>query len=122
MVARTQARRGASALGCLFAIMIVAVVLYYGVDLGRTYFRYYHLKDEMESSARFAQTQSDEQILRHLGTVAQDLGLPAEARRFVIQRTQHPPTVIIRTQYRVTLVLPFKHKVLLLKPEVEVRQ
>ncbi len=102
--------------------MILVAVLYYGLDLGRAYWKYYKLKDEMETSARFAQTQNDEAIYKHLVSVAQDLDLPAEAQRFVIRRGDHPPTVTIRTQYHVTLVLPFKHKTVLLKPEVEVRQ
>jgi hypothetical protein len=77
MVSRTrESRRGASALGCLFAILIVVAVLYYGLDLGRIYWNFYKLKDEMETSARFAQTRTDPEILKHLGGIAQDLGLP----------------------------------------------
>lgn len=102
--------------------MVLMAVLYYGLDIGRIYWKYYHLKDEMETSARFAVTQTDDVILKHLAGVAQDLELPAEAQRFVILRIQHPPTVTIRTHYQVTIVLPFKHKVLTLRPEVEVRQ
>jgi len=115
-------RRGASTLGCLVAIMIFMAILYYGVDIGRTYWNYYRLKDEMETSARFAQTQPDEQIHRHLIGVAQDLGLPAAAQRFVIRRTERPPLVTIRTSYTVELVLPFTRKLITLKPVVEVRQ
>ena len=115
-------RRGASTLGCLVAIMLVMAILYYGVDIGRTYWSYYRLKDEMETSARFAQTQPDDQIHRHLVGVVQDLGLPAEAQRFVIRRTEHPPLVTIRTSYSVELVLPFKRKRITLTPIVEVRQ
>jgi len=115
-------RRGASTLGCLVAIMLLMAILYYGVDIGRTYWNYYRLKDEMETSARFAQTQPDDQIHRHLIGVAQDLGLPAEAQRFVIRRTERPPLVTIRTSYTVELVLPFTRKHITLKPHVEVRQ
>ena len=123
MVNRTsESRRGASALGCLFAILVVVAVLYYGIDLGRIYWNYYKLKDEMESSARFAQTRSDPEILRHLGGVAQDLGLPAEAKRFVIKRSKTPPVVSIKTEYHVEVDLPFQHRVLTMRPEVEVRQ
>jgi hypothetical protein len=115
-------RRGASTLGCLVAIMIFMAILYYGVDIGRTYWNYYRLKDEMETSARFAQTQPDEQIHRHLIGVAQDLGLPPAAQRFVIRRTERPPLVTIRTSYTVEIVLPFTRKLITLKPVVEVRQ
>jgi hypothetical protein len=117
-----ESRRGASALGCLFAIMVFVAVLYYGLDLGRIYWNYYRLKDEMESSARFAQTRSDPEILRHLGGIAQDLGLPQEAKRFVIKRSKDPPVVTIKTEYHVEFDLPFQHRVMTMRPEVEVRQ
>jgi hypothetical protein len=121
MVAGARSKRGATTLGCLFGVMVIVALLYYGLDIGRTYWKYYHLKDEMETSARFAQTQTDDVIMKHLVGVAQDLGLPAQAQRFVITRGQHPPAVTIRTHYDVTIVLPFKHKVVTLRPEVEVR-
>jgi len=118
---RTQPR-GASLLGCLFAALLFVVALYYGVGIGRVYWKYYKLTDEMSTSARFAQTTSDDAIRQHLAGVAQDLELPAEARRFVIVRTTNPPLVAIRTQYRVTLELPFHNKVVVLKPHAEIRQ
>ena len=123
MVTETRrGRRGASTLGCLVAILLFMAVLYYGVDIGRVYWSYYRLLDEMETSARFAQTQPDEAIVKHLVGIVQDLSLPAEAQRFAIRRTEHPPVVTIRTRYSVDLVLPFKRKRLVLNPVVEVRQ
>ena len=122
MVGRRRNDRGASTLGCLFSIMILMVVLYYAVDVGRVYWDYYKFQDEMETSARFAATQTDDQIRLHLKGVAQDLGLPTEAQRIVIQRSQHPPLMIIRSQYTVELTLPFTHKEVTLRPVAEVRQ
>jgi len=123
MVSRARrGLRGASTLGCLVAIMVFMAILYYGVDIGKTYWSYYRLKDEMENSARFAQTQPDDQILRHLIGVTQDLDIPAEAQRFVIRRSERPPLVSIRTKYTVELVLPFTRKLVVLTPSVEVRQ
>ena len=109
-------------MGCLFTIMLLLVVLYYGLDAARIYWDFYKFQDEMETSARFASTQSDDQIKLHLKGVAQDLGLPAEAQRIVIQRTKHPPLVTIRSQYTVELMLPFTHKEVILRPVAEVRQ
>jgi hypothetical protein len=107
-------------LGCLFSIMILMVVLYYAVDIGRVYWDFYKFQDEMETSARFAQTQSDEQIRNHLRDVARDLELPTEAQRIVIRRT--PPTITIRSQYVVDIELPFTHKTLVLRPSAQARQ
>jgi hypothetical protein len=120
MVARSRNERGASTLGCLFSIMILMVVLYYAVDVGRVYWDYYKFQDEMETSARFAQTQSDDQIRKHLRDVARELGLPTEAQRIIIRRNQMPRTISIRSQYVVDIVLPFTHKTLVLRPGVEV--
>ncbi len=123
MVTRSRAStRGASAPGWLFSVMILLAVLYYGVDIGRTYWSYYKLLDEMQTTARFAQTQSDEVMLKHLVGVAQDLSIPAEGQRFTIRRTEHPPVVTIQTHYNVVLVFPFKRKTVTLRPEVEFRQ
>jgi len=120
MVGRGRNDRGASMLGCLFSIMILMVVLYYAVDVGRVYWDFYKFQDEMETSARFAQTQSDEQIRNHLRDVARDLELPTEAQRIVIRRT--PPTITIRSQYVVDIELPFTHKTLVLRPSAQARQ
>lgn len=120
MVARSRNHRGASTLGCLFSIMIFMVVLYYAVDVGRVYWDYYKFQDEMETSARFAQSQSDDQIRKHLRDVARELGLPTEAQRIIIRRTQEPRMISIRSQYVVDIELPFTHKTLVLRPSVEV--
>ena len=125
MVSRRRAagnRRGAGNLGCLVTVLFAAVVLYYGIDVGRVYWKYYQLTDEMEVSARFAQGKTDAELQSHLAGVVRDLELPIEAQRFTIQRTQQPAVVRIRTQYHVTIELPFHHRVLTLKPHVEVRQ
>lgn len=117
-----RGRQGASTLGCLVAVLLFMALLYYGVDIGRVYWNYYRLIDEMETSARFAQTQPDDAIIKHLVGITQDLSLPAEAQRFTIRRTEHPPIVTIRTRYSVEIDLPFKHKRVTLNPSVEVRQ
>lgn len=115
-------RRGVSTLGCLFTLLIAAVVLYYAIDIGKVYWKYYRLTDEMATSARFAQTRTDVEIIRHLAGIARDLELPPEAQRFRVRRTQSPPMVSIRTEYTVVLELPFHNRVLLLKPHADVRQ
>jgi hypothetical protein len=76
----------------------------------------------MGTSARFAETQTDDQIRKHLVGIAQDLSLPAEAQRFVIKRNEHPKTVVISTKYTVTLELPFTRKQVVLTPSAGERQ
>ena len=123
MVAPPSAnRRGASSLGCLFSALVAAVILYYGVGIGRVYWKYYRLTDEMANSARFAHNVPDQDIIRHLAGIARDLELPTEAQRFTIRRTPSPPMVSIQTEYRTTIELPFHNRVLVLKPHAAIRQ
>jgi hypothetical protein len=115
-------RRGASTLGCLVGLLLGAVVLYYSIDIGRMYWKYYKLTDEMEVSARFAQDKTDAEIQRHLSEAAQELEIAIPAQRFIIRRTERPSVVSIRTESRTTLELPFHHRVVILRPHVAVRQ
>ena len=113
--------RGVSTVGCLFSLLLVAVVFYYGIDIGRVYWDYYKLLDQMKVSARFAQTQNDEQILRTLRGTVDELGLPEQAKRFVIRRTASPRMIRIRTEYNVQIELPFTVRIITMKPEAEAR-
>jgi hypothetical protein len=119
MVTRRRGQRGVSSLGCLFSLLVVAIVFYYGIDIGRVYWDYYKLLDQMKVSARFAQTTNDEQILRALRGTVDELGLPDQAKRFVIRRTQSPRMIRIHTEYNVPIELPFTVRILNMKPEVE---
>jgi hypothetical protein len=62
MVTDRGQRRGASGLGCLVSIALLAALLYYGVHIGGVYLRYYELLDDMKEQARFASQVSDAAI------------------------------------------------------------
>ena len=114
--------RGRGRLGCLFFVLIVAVVVYYGIPLVRMYWKYYRLTDEMRTTARFAPSMQDEEVLRRLRATVDELELPAEAKRFAILRTPIPIRVTIRTQYHVVIELPFHNRIVTLRPAAEARQ
>ena len=46
MVRLFVSRRGASSSGCLLSLLLLVAALYYGVNIGEVYFRYYRLLDE----------------------------------------------------------------------------
>ena len=71
-------RRGASRLGCLLPLLIIAVAAYFAVDFGEAYFRFYQFKDAMGQEARFATTKTDDQITSLPGRAALTIG-PYEA-------------------------------------------
>ncbi len=99
-------RRGASSLGCLIPILILAVGAYVAYGFGEAYFRYYQFKDAMGQEARFATTISDEQITRRLSSLADSLELPPGAELITITRS--PGTIIISSDYDEVITLPLK--------------
>jgi len=112
-------RRGR--LGCLVTLMLLALVLYYGLPVVRVYWDYYQLIDEMQTTARFANSLSDNDITSRLRSTVDRLGLPGEAKLFTILRTQVPARVTIRTRYREVIELPFHQRTLTFQPRAEFR-
>ena len=112
------ARRGTSTTGCLVTLALLAVVVYYGVNIGKVYFRYYRLMDEMETQAQLAAALDDGTIRRRVQTVAQDLGLPGEAQNVRVARQALPRSIVIECAYRETVHLPFFNHTFTFHPKV----
>jgi hypothetical protein len=98
------ARRGATRLGCLFPLLILAIGVYFAIDFGQVYFRAYQFKDAMGSEARFATTITDDQITRRLAALADSLELPPGAELITIVRS--PRTISISSDYDEVIKLP----------------
>lgn len=113
---------GKGRVGCLFALLLVMVGVYYGIPIVKGYWNYYKLIEEMKTNARFGLTWSDEELLRRLRGAVVGLDLPEDAKRFTIRRSKSPPTVIIQSQYRQRIELPFHHRFITFRPSVEARQ
>lgn len=99
-------RRGASTLGCLLPLLILAVGAYIASDFGAAYFRYYRFKDAMGQEARFAATATDQQITVRLSALADSLALPPGAELITIIRGT--TTVTIESDYDEVIRLPLK--------------
>jgi hypothetical protein len=106
-----RSRRGASSTGCLVSLLLFVAVLYYGVNIGEVYFRYYRLLDEMQSQARLASALDNGTITRRINLAVTEIGLPDEASANLrIQRTLSPREVNIETSYSESVRLPlFNH-------------
>ena len=98
------ARRGLSTLGCLFSVLLVAAIVYFGVNVGEHYFRFYQYQDSMRQEVRFAAHNSDLQIVRHLRERADSLGLPESAGEVSVQRDGRH--IEIESEYYVHIELP----------------
>jgi hypothetical protein len=99
-------RRGASRLGCLIPLLILAAAAYVAIGFGEAYFRYYQFKDAMGQEARFATDKTDDQITTRLAALADTLQLPPGAELISIQRTTSQIT--ISSDYDEVIKLPLK--------------
>ena len=81
-----SARPGRSTLGCLIPLLLVAAVIYFGINVGEVYFRFYQFQDAMRQEVRFAAHNSDAVIVRRLQQQADSLGLPEAAGVVTLQR------------------------------------
>jgi hypothetical protein len=109
--------RGASTLGCLFSMLVVVAVVYFGVNVGAPYLRYYQFRDAMQQEARFANRKTDSEIIRTLRLKADSLALPPLAHRINVRRT--PSRVVIWTEYTETVDFPFVTRDLPFRPVAE---
>jgi len=101
-------RRGASALGCLLTLAVIAIVIYFGADVAGAYWRAYQYQDAMRQQMQFAARSPNETIIGHLRATADTLDLPDEARKIAVHRT--PGSVKIEASYAVHVVFPlFAH-------------
>jgi hypothetical protein len=99
--------RGASSTGCLFSLLIFVALLYYGVNIGEVFFRYYRLVDELDSQARIASVLDNGTIQRRVAAAVEEIGLPDSAGRIYVRRSASPREITIETVYSETVDLPF---------------
>jgi len=108
MVSVRLSRRGASSSGCLLSLLLLVAALYYGVNIGEVYFRYYRLLDEMQTETRIASGLDDGTIRRRIQAAIEEIGLPGAAgSNLVIRRTAFPREIVIETRYSESVSLPF---------------
>lgn len=99
---------GRSRKGCLFSLLLLAFVAYYGVNFGVHYYQYWQLKDAMTAEAARAAGRTDDVIRRRLVAKIDELGLPDDARSsLTIRRSTRPREIRIEASYPVVLELPF---------------
>lgn len=116
---RRAPRRGAGSLGCLLSLLLFAVALYYGINIGQVYLRYYQLLDGMRTQAGLAPSLHDDVIYRRLNAQADSL-LMGGSPRFTITRGGRPNRIVIQGEYTDQVDLPlFKHTFVLRPRAVE---
>ena len=117
MVRFLTSRRGASSSGCLLSLLLFVAALYYGVNIGEVYFRYYRLLDEMQTETRIASGLDDGTIRRRIQAAIEEIGVPdAAGSDLVIRRTAFPREIVIETRYGESVSLPFFNHTFSLHP------
>ena len=86
-------RRGAGKIGCLFSLLIISAVLYFGVDAFEKYYAYLQYKDAMSQEIRFRSFLPNDRIKANLVAVADSLGLPEDAGVITITRVNGQMTI-----------------------------
>jgi hypothetical protein len=114
-----KSRRGTSNAGCLVSLVLFVAAVYYGIHIGQPWVRYYQLLDEMRVSARLAPTLSDGVIRRRLEAKVDELGIPAEAKKFQINRSGKPRRILITTEYSETVDVPLFTHIFVFTPKAE---
>jgi len=97
-------RRGAGQLGCLVMLMLIAAVVYFGLNIGQVFWNYYQLEDRMRTEARYASKRTDGVIRRRIEAFADSLGMPESARNVHVRRTEH--AIFIWSDYSEHIELP----------------
>jgi hypothetical protein len=110
-------RDGRSSLGCLFVLLLIAATLYFGVNIGEAYWRFYEYQDSMRQEVRFAKQIPDDRIKLHLAALADSLGLPEEATDVSISRTDD--SISVRAEYSEQVEFPLFVRPIRFKPHAE---
>jgi hypothetical protein len=118
MVMLGRIRKGASRLGCLIQIAIVAAIFYVASVAGHDALMYYRFKDAMRNETMFAASRGDSGIKARLQAFTDSVDLPASARNINIVREEN--RIRIWSQYDKVYKLPLNHtKVIHLRPSAE---
>jgi hypothetical protein len=110
-------RRGASSIGCLFGLLILAAVVYFGVNVGEAYWRFYQFRDDMQQAVRFAGNTANDAIVMRLRAAADSLGLPEAASHVTIHRVKG--SISIESFYDEPVELPGHVRELHFHPRAE---
>jgi hypothetical protein len=112
-------RRGAGSIGCLFSLLVVAVIVYFGVNIGEVYWRFYEFQDDMKQEVRFASHSESKTILMRLRARADSLDLPEDARAITIKRSA--TEISVEAEYTEKIELPMYAREVVFKPHAEAK-
>jgi len=112
-----ERRPGRTTLGCLVSLLLAVAAVYFAVNVGAPYVRYYRYLDGMKQEARFSARFTDEEIQRRLAALADSLGLPEAAGRVRVRRASN--RISLSTSYYERVEMPLIVRDILFSPQAE---
>jgi hypothetical protein len=109
--------KGRSSLGCLFMLLIIAAALYFGINFGEVYWRFYEYQDAMKQEVRFARQVPDDRIRLRLVALADSLGLPEAATNVSIDRSSSG--IVVSADYTERVEFPLFARDIRFRPRAE---
>lgn len=110
-------RLGRTNFGCLLGVLLSVTAIYFAVNVGEPYVRYYRYLDGMKQEARFSARFTDEEIQRRLAALADSLGLPEAAGRIRVRRASN--RISLSTSYYERVEMPLIVRDILFAPQAE---
>jgi hypothetical protein len=95
----------------------IGAILYFGLNVGRVYWRFYEYQDDIRQEVRFASQRTNDQIVTHLRASADSLGLPEAAGKILIRRSNN--FISVEAEYYENVELPMYVKELHFHPHAE---
>ena len=112
-----SSRAGRTKFGCLVSLLLLVTVIYFAINVGEPYLRYYRYLDGMKQEARFSARFSDEEIQQRLAALADSLGLPEAAGRVRVRRASN--RISISTSYYERVEMPLIVRDILFSPQAD---
>jgi hypothetical protein len=91
--------------------------MFFGVNLGEAYWRFYQFQDAMRQEVRFAKQIPDDRIKLHLSALADSLGLPEEATDITVNRTRSD--ISVSADYTERVAMPLLVRVIRFNPRAQ---
>jgi hypothetical protein len=103
----------------MLSLLLFGGALYYGINIGQVYLRYYEVLDGMRSQARLAPGLQDDVIYRRLNGQVDSLFEHGPKPHFKVTRNNDSRRIVIESEYTDQVDLPlFKHT-FTLRPRAE---
>ncbi len=110
-------RLGRSNFGCLLSLLLSVTAVYFAVNVGEPYLRYFRFVDGMKQEARFSARFTDDDIQRRLAALADSLGLPEAAGRVRVRRASN--RISLSSSYYERVEMPLIVRDILFTPQAD---